>query len=99
MASIVGLSLDCITLYTGIQLFLFPREIFLGFPEKHHIKAALGRVFQEYGVDMFYQLFPQEHGGRKGPPVLPRGQELNLNVLVLKNTAHSLTLKGAPEAH
>ena len=59
MASIVELSLDCPTLCTWIQLVLFPRDILDSFPEKNRMKAGLGRVFQEYGVDMFYQLIPQ----------------------------------------
>lgn len=59
MASIVGLSMDWTTLYTWVQLFLFPKDILHGFPEKPHIKAALGRVSQEYGVDRLYQLLPQ----------------------------------------
>lgn len=53
MPSIVELCLGCMASYGWIQLFLFPWDILDGFPGKNHIKAVLGKLFQEYSMGMF----------------------------------------------
>lgn len=100
MASIADLNLDCTALHTWVQLLLFLGDILDAFSKKNHVKAALGRFFQEYNMDTFYQLFSQwgcrrRATGKVSPPA--QGHCI-MSVLELKSKVHSLKQR-QPQKH